>query len=103
MTSKMQKYFSINEEIIFDDDAQEGEDRETPAALLTALNANIKDSLEEIDILRGTVQYWESRRAATDAKERDMLREAFRIMHGELLGLTARMKDLLDRAETPSA
>ena len=28
-----------------------------------------------------------------------MLMEAFRVMHGELLGLTARMKDLMERME----
>ena len=72
---------------------------DAPFNLLAALNSNIRESLDEIEILRGTVQYWESRRAATDAKERHVLTEAFRIMHGELLGLTARMKDLLTRAE----
>ena len=64
-----------------------------------ALQTNIRESLDEIDILRGTVQYWEGRRAAADSKEREMLVEAFRIMHGELLGLSARMKELLTRAE----
>ena len=28
-----------------------------------------------------------------------MLTEAFRVMHGELLGLTARAKELIDREE----
>ncbi len=81
-----------------------GEDR-VPASddasvnLLAALRTNIRESLDEIEILRGTVQYWESRRAVTDAKERSVLVEAFRVMHGELLGLTARMKDLLNSTE----
>ena len=65
---------------------------------LSAIETNIRESFDEIDVLRGTIQYWESRRAATDPEERDRLLEAFRIMHGELLGLTARMKGLLDRA-----
>jgi hypothetical protein len=68
-------------------------------SVLTALESNIQQSFDEIDTLRGTLQYWESRRPATDPRERDMLTEAFRIMHGELLGLTARMKELLERAE----
>lgn len=68
-------------------------------SVFSALETNIQESLDEIDILRGTLQYWESRRPATDPKERDMLTEAFRIMHGELLGLTARTKELLDRTE----
>jgi hypothetical protein len=64
----------------------------------SALNSNIQESLDEIDILRGTVQYWESRPAAIDPRERAMVTEAYRVMYGELLGLTARIKDLLDRA-----
>jgi len=68
-------------------------------SLFTALESNIQQSLDEIDTLRGTLQYWESRRPASDPRERDMLTEAFRIMHGELLGLTARTKELLERAE----
>ncbi len=67
--------------------------------LLSAIESNIRESLDEIDILRGTIQYWESRRAPAGPDERNMLSEAFRIMHGELLGLTARMKELLDRVE----
>jgi len=66
--------------------------------LFAALETNIQQSLDEIDTLRGTLQYWESRRPATDPKECDLLSEAFRIMHGELLGLTARAKALLERA-----
>ena len=69
----------------------------TEPGLIRAIETNIQESFDEIDILRGTVQYWESRRTATDPKERVMLAEAFRIMHGELLGLTARMKELLER------
>ncbi len=69
-------------------------------SLIIALETNIQQSLDEIDTLRGTLQYWESRRPATDPKERDMLMEAFRVMHGELLGLTARTKELLERAES---
>jgi hypothetical protein len=64
-----------------------------------ALESNVQQSLEEIDTLRGTLQYWESRRPATDPRERDMLAEAFRVMHGELLGLTARTKELWEREE----
>jgi len=77
-------------------------DREEPS-LLRAIETNIQESFDEIDILRGTVQYWESRRTATDSKEHIMLTEAFRVMHGELLGLTARMKELLERelAQSP--
>ncbi|MGA7329841.1 MAG: hypothetical protein WBX25_36510 [Rhodomicrobium sp.] len=76
---------------------------QTSPNALTALDANIKDSLEEIEILRGSVQYWESRRAPGDQKEREMLTEAFRIMHGELLGLTVRVRELRDRAEHDTA
>ena len=70
--------------------------------VLSAIETNIRESFDEIDVLRGTVQYWESRRAATDPEEHDRLMEAFRVMHGELLGLTARMKALLDRAGVTS-
>ena len=35
----------------------------------------------------------------SDPKERALLMEAFRVMHGELLGLTARTKELLERME----
>lgn len=73
------------------------------AGALTALNANIKDSLEEIEILRGSVQYWEGRQAPSNQREREMLAEAFRIMHGELLGLTVRVRELRDRAEHHTA
>ena len=74
-----------------------GNSGESEPNLFRAIETNIQESFDEIDILRGTVQYWESRRTATDPRERDMLTEAFRIMHGELLGLTARMKALLER------
>ncbi len=67
--------------------------------LMAALQSNIQESLDEIDILRGTLQYWESRRPATDPQERAMLTEAFRVMHGELLGLTARAKELTGKME----
>ncbi len=67
--------------------------------LLRAVGENIRDTLDEIDFLRGSIQYWESRRLADDPHERDLLTEAFRIMHGELLGLTARVKELLTRSE----
>jgi hypothetical protein len=80
------------------------ENKDGSISPMAALATNIRESLEEIEILRGTVQYWESRRVATDAKERHLLAEAFRIMHGELFGLTARMKELLSKAElTPEA
>src|SRR5208282_4965889 len=100
MSSKIQAFVRLNEDpIVFDElDFVSGEAESEPA-LLSALSSNIQESFDEIDILRGTVQYWESRRDATDPQERGMLTEAFRIMHGELLGLTARMKELLDRAE----
>jgi len=100
MSSKIQAFVRVNEDaIVFNElDCVNGEAGSDPT-LLSALNANIQESFDEIDILRGTVQYWESRRDATDPQERGMLTEAFRIMHGELLGLTARMKELLDRAE----
>jgi hypothetical protein len=75
------------------------ENKDGSTSPMAALAANIRESLEEIEILRGTVQYWESRRTATEAKERHLLAEAFRIMHGELLGLTVRMKELLSKTE----
>ncbi len=70
--------------------------------VLGALQTNIQESLDEIDILRGTLQYWEGRRPAANPREREMLLEAFRIMYGELLGLTTRMKELLNKAELPA-
>jgi|SRR5271166_5552454 len=86
------------EAIIFVD--EEADFRESHSFnLLAALKTNIRESLDELEMLRGTVQYWESRRAATDPQERHLLAEAFRLMHGELLGLTARMKELLSQAE----
>ena len=77
----------------------EGEAPGAGRGVAAAIRANIQDSFDEIDILRGTLQYWESRRPATDPSERAALTEAFRVMHGELLGLTARIKDLMERVE----
>ncbi len=77
----------------------EGDQPSESVSAIEALRTNIQDSLDELDMLRGTLQYWESRRPATDPKERALLMEAFRVMHGELLGLTARMRDLLERME----
>ena len=77
----------------------EGEAPGGSRSVAAAIRTNVQESFDEIDILRGTLQYWESRRPATDPKERAMLTEAFRVMHGELLGLTARMKDLMERME----
>ncbi len=77
----------------------EGDQPSQRLGAVEALRTNIQDSLDELDVMRGTVQYWESRRRAADPKERALLLEAFRVMHGELLGLTARMKELLDRTE----
>jgi hypothetical protein len=99
MSSKIQASVRLNaRSIIFDGAGDGGDDTDCEPQLLSAIETNIQESFDEIDILRGTIQYWESRRAATDPEERDRLLEAFRIMHGELLGLTARMKGLLDRA-----
>jgi hypothetical protein len=70
--------------------------------VFAALQSNIQESFDEIEILRGTLQYWESRRPANGPEERAMLTEAFRVMHGELLGLTARTKELIDREEQPA-
>jgi hypothetical protein len=72
-------------------------------SLLAALKTNIRESLDELEMLRGTVQYWESRRTPTDPQESRLLAEAFRLMHGELLGLTARVKELLSQAELAAA
>jgi hypothetical protein len=77
----------------------EGDQASQSLSAIEAVRTNIQDTLDELDILRGTLQYWESRRPATDPTERALLMEAFRVMHGELLGLTARMKDLLERME----
>ncbi len=77
----------------------EGEAPGASRGVAAAIRTNVQESFDEIDILRGTLQYWESRRPATDPNERAMLTEAFRVMHGELLGLTARMKDLIERIE----
>jgi hypothetical protein len=98
MSSKVQASVRLNpQSIVYDSADHNGEDAGSEPTLLRALETNIRESFDEIDILRGTIQYWESRRAASDPEERDRLMEAFRIMHGELLGLTARMKGLLDR------
>jgi hypothetical protein len=83
--------------IVYSDSWGEEGDGEKDFSLFSALDTNIKESLDEIEMLRGTVQYWESRRPATDLGERATLAEAFRIIHGELLGLAARMKVLIDR------
>jgi hypothetical protein len=100
MSSKVQALVEIDEDpIMFDSIAYARGTADCEPALLDALTSNVQESFDEIDILRGTVQYWESRRAAADPRERNLLLEAFRVMHGELLGLTARMKQLLDRAE----
>jgi hypothetical protein len=61
---------------------------------LSALKSNIEETMSEIETLRGSLQYWEGRRPATDPTEREMLDEAFRVIHGELVGLTARAKEL---------
>jgi hypothetical protein len=68
-------------------------------SVFAAVQSNIQESLDELEILRGTLQYWESRPAATDPRERAILTEAFRVMHGELLGLTARTRELIEREE----
>src|SRR5271167_108005 len=100
MSSKIKAFVKAGDDRIVYNDVEfaSGEAGAEPT-VFSALNSNIQESLDEIDILRGTVQYWESRPAATGSNERVMLTEAFRIMHGELLGLTARMKQLLDREE----
>jgi len=77
----------------------EGDQPSQSLSVIEALRTNIQDSLDELDMMRGTLQYWESRRPASDPKERALLMEAFRVMHGELLGLTARTKELLERME----
>jgi hypothetical protein len=98
MSSKVQASVRLNaQSIVYDGADHNDDDAGSEPSLLRALEINIRESFDEIDILRGTIQYWESRRAASDPEERDRLMEAFRIMHGELLGLTARMKALLDR------
>ncbi len=100
MSTKNQASVRLNGQPIgFSSVAYECDQDEIEPNLLSAIDSNIRESLDEIDILRGTIQYWESRRAPPGPDERNMLVEAFRIMHGELVGLTARMKDLLDRTE----
>jgi hypothetical protein len=99
MSSKIQASVKLNaQSIVYDGVEHDSYDADGEPKLLSALETNIRESFDEIDTLRGTIQYWESRRTATDPAERDRLMEAFRIMHGELVGLTARMKGLLDRA-----
>jgi hypothetical protein len=98
MSSKVQASVRLNaQSIVYDSADHNGDDAGSEPNLLRAIETNIRESFDEIDILRGTIQYWESRRAAIDPEERDRLMEAFRIMYGELVGLTARMKGLLDR------
>jgi hypothetical protein len=98
MSSKIQASVKLKAQpIIYDGVEYSGDDVEAEPTLLSAIEANIRESFDEIDILRGTIQYWESRRTPTDPQERDRLLEAFRIMHGELVGLTARLKGLLDQ------
>ena len=63
---------------------------------LSALQSNIEETMSEIETLRGSLQYWEGRQPATDPREREMLDEAFRVIHGELVGLTARAKELTE-------
>ena len=100
MSSKAQASVRTNgKPIVHNGVEYEGEASGGSPSVATALRSNIQESFDEIDIMRGTLQYWESRRPATDPKERAMLMEAFRVMHGELLGLTARMKDMIERIE----
>ena len=99
MSSKIQASVKLNpRSIVYEDGKYSSDDADGGPGFLNAIETNIQESFHEIDILRGTIQYWESRRTATDPEERNRLIEAFRIMHGELLGLTARVKGLLDRA-----
>jgi hypothetical protein len=103
MSSKVRASVKLNpQSIVYDSVEHDGDDADGEPNLLSAIETNVRESFDEIDILRGTIQYWESRRDSTDPVERDRLMEAFRIMHGELLGLTARMKGLLDRAALAS-
>jgi hypothetical protein len=81
--------------------AFDGVRRETRSAAysqeaLSALQSNIEATLSEIETLRGSLQYWEGRPPAADPREREMLDEAFRVIHGELIGLTARAKELAE-------
>jgi hypothetical protein len=101
MTNKNQRYFIVNKDTSCDN---ESACREEGVLLpdLAAVESNIRDSFDEIETLRGTVQYWEGRPSAADPNEQKLVIEAYRIMQGELLGLTARMKELRDRAETPA-
>ena len=64
------------------------------------LQSNIEETFAEIETLRGSLQYWEGRRPASDPKERALLAETFRVLHGELLGLTARARQLMEAADT---
>jgi hypothetical protein len=99
MSSKIQASVKLNpQSIVYEDGKYSGGDADGESGFLNAIETNIQESFHEIDTLRGTIQYWESRRIATGPEERGRLIEAFSIMHGELLGLTARMKGLLDRA-----
>jgi hypothetical protein len=99
MSSKIQASVKLKPKpIVYTGVEYDGDGTGDESGHLNAIEANIQESFDEIDILRGTIQYWESRRAPADPQERDRLMEAFRIMHGELVGLTARMKGLLDQA-----
>jgi hypothetical protein len=98
MSSKIQASAKLSAQpIVYDGLEHNRNDAASASGYMPAIEANIQESLDDIDVVRGSIQYWESRRAATDPEERDRLMEAFRVMHGELLGLTARMKALLDR------
>lgn len=66
-------------------------------AELTALEKNIEDSFDQIESMRGIVQFWEGR--PSSGPEFESVLETYRIMHGELLGLTTRIRELRDRAE----
>jgi len=97
MRRKIQASVKLNAQPIIYNGMEYDGGADGESELMSAIETNIRESLDEIDVLRGTIQYWESRRAPTDPEERDRLMEVFRVMHGELLGLTARVKALLDR------
>lgn len=100
MRSKGQASIKGNgEPIVLNSVKYEGYSLRGEPDVFRALQTNIQESFDEIEILRGTLQYWESRRPAASAKERAMLTEAFRVLHGELSGLTARAKGLIERVE----
>ena len=72
--------------------------REDSITDLTALEKNIEDSFDQIESMRGIVQFWEGR--PSFGAEFESVLETYRIMHGELLGLTTRIRELRDRAES---